>query len=297
MAATRLVLPATCANASYLSTAEQFSAATKIESVTCVRDPRTDATVFIGWIPDESSAVLSFRGTVSRSDALTDLKFLPRQIEFLPELFPGATAHLGFLTHFTGLTSAKHEERNVAAALLKLTGGTPPARVICTGHSMGGALACLGATWAALQFPAAEVRCITFGAPRVGNSRFIRAFKTLVGMRIRVVHGSDPVPAVPPPLRYSHFQPAVFFRRNGRSLEWRPEGWNRRLALALSDHHMLKYIKSVAAVLDVKEVEQSEVGEGEGEAEQREMKEMAAVAAAVLRAPWMWLQALGNSEV
>ena len=208
---------------------------------------------------------------------MADLKFLPRQIEFLPELFPGATAHLGFLTHFTGL---------------KLTGGKTPARVICTGHSMGGALAALGATWAALQFPAAEIRCITFGAPRVGNSRFIRAFKTLVGMRMRVVHGADPVPAVPPPLRYSHFQPAVFLRRSGK-LEWEPEGWHRRVALALSDHHMLKYISSVSAVLEVKEGEK-EVKE-EGEAEQR--KEMAAVAAAVMRAPWTWLQALGSSEV
>jgi Lipase (class 3) len=272
--------------------------------VTCVRDPRTDATVFIGWIPDESSAVLSFRGTASRSDALADLKFLPRQIEFLPELFPGATAHLGFLTHFTGLTSATDEERNVATALLKLTGGKIPARVICTGHSMGGALACLGATWSALQFPTAEIRCITFGAPRVGNSRFIRAFKTLVGMRMRVVHGADPVPAVPPPLRYSHFQPTVFLRKN--KLEWRPEGWHRRLALALGDHHMLKYIASVAAVaaegkeigqkgLSEDEMEQRKVGEGE--AEQREGREMAAVAAAVTRAPWTWLQALGSSEV
>jgi hypothetical protein len=240
--------------------------------------------------------VLSFRGTASRSDALADLKFLPRQIEFLPELFPGATAHLGFLTHFTGLTSASDKARNIATAVLSLTNGKQPSRAICTGHSMGGALASLGATWAALQFPTAEVRCITFGAPRVGNSRFIRAFKTLVGMRMRVVHGADPVPAIPPPLRYSHFQPAVFLRRNGQ-LEWGPEGLHRRVALALSDHHMLKYVLSVAAVLDGNEGAAQKEGVGQKEAEQREGKEMAAVAAAVMRAPWTWLQALGQLQL
>ena len=98
---------------------------------------------------------------------------------------------------------------------------------------------------------------------------------------------------------------------------------------------MMKYKGSIAAVLEVLEADTGEVKkvlntaaavamtatvatEGEGdrgnvvgeggneveergraevEAEQRERNEMAAVAAAVMRAPWTWLQALGSREM
>lgn len=55
-----------------------------------------------------------------------------------------------------------------------------------------------GATWAALQYPMADIRCITFGSPRVGNKAFKRAFHTLVGTSLRLVHGGDPIPVLPP---------------------------------------------------------------------------------------------------
>ena len=55
-----------------------------------------------------------------------------------------------------------------------------------------------GATWAALQYPQADIRCVTFGSPRVGNKAFKRAFHTLVGTSLRLVHGGDPVPVLPP---------------------------------------------------------------------------------------------------
>lgn len=139
------------------------------------------------------------------------------------------------------LTSASDPGRHIGAALGTLSGGRAPSRVLCIGHSLGGALATLGqqqavlelkgigclksvglwvasgavctrflslllipiisdhvgslqprqahfslalhppcptlppgATWAALQWPGADVRCITFGSPRVGNRKFVR---------------------------------------------------------------------------------------------------------------------------
>lgn len=55
-----------------------------------------------------------------------------------------------------------------------------------------------GAAWAALQWCKADVRCITFGSPRVGNRPFKQAFHSLVGTSFRCVHGRDPVPTLPP---------------------------------------------------------------------------------------------------
>jgi hypothetical protein len=56
----------------------------------------------------------------------------------------------------------------------------------------------VGATWAALEYHTADVRCITFGSPRVGNHKFRAAFHSLVGCSLRVVYGGDPVPLMPP---------------------------------------------------------------------------------------------------
>ena len=44
-----------------------------------------------------------------------------------------------------------------------LTGGLDPFHVTVTGHSLGGAVAAISASWFALQYPGADVTCITFG--------------------------------------------------------------------------------------------------------------------------------------
>ena len=57
-----------------------------------------------------------------------------------------------------------------------------------------------GAAWAALEYPDADIRCITFGSPRVANKVFGKAFNALVGTSLRLVHGFDPIPSLPPSL-------------------------------------------------------------------------------------------------
>ena len=46
-----------------------------------------------------------------------------------------------------------------------------------TGFCFGGSLATIAACWAGLQSPTSDVRCITFGAPNVGNAAFVEAFR------------------------------------------------------------------------------------------------------------------------
>ena len=52
-----------------------------------------------------------------------------------------------------------------------------PRKVLCTGYCGAGAMATVAAVWMALQCPTADVRCMTFGSPRVGNSAFCEAFR------------------------------------------------------------------------------------------------------------------------
>jgi predicted lipase len=80
-----------------------------------------------------------------------------------------------------------------------------PRRVTCTGYSLGGSLASLAACWASYTLATADVRCITFGALRVGNIDFRSAFENMVGTKYRVVFQHDPVPhALDKRLLYAH---------------------------------------------------------------------------------------------
>eukprot|EP00884_Botryococcus_braunii_P008341 jgi/Botrbrau1/17508/Bobra.0054s0084.1 len=72
-------------------------------------------------------------------------------------------------------------------------------RIYVTGHSLGGALASIGACMLVKRFPAADVNCITFASPRAGNKYFDAAFSTLISTSLRFVYNYDAVPTVPMP--------------------------------------------------------------------------------------------------
>ena len=77
-----------------------------------------------------------------------------------------------------------------AQVIQHVSGGVLPARLAFAGYAEGGALAKLAAVWGAAAHPNAQARCITFGAPRVGDARCVRF--TLSAARC------------PPPLRSRH---------------------------------------------------------------------------------------------
>ncbi|KAK9915715.1 hypothetical protein WJX75_003049 [Coccomyxa subellipsoidea] len=169
----------------------------------------------------------------------------------------GPQAHGGFLYAFNSVAERpwpkefgtatpnfgpKDREKTLDAALLrqideynllcsdkkghKTLDATHLTRIICTGHSLGGALATLAAVWARValvkHIPAAgslHVSCVTLGSPLVGDKRFAEAFRVLQYNNgkgdadrspqtldcTRIYHAMDPVPMVPPaPWGFQH---------------------------------------------------------------------------------------------
>lgn len=57
--------------------------------------------------------------------------------------------------------------------LLEQMGGASAARVMVTGHSLGGAMATLAAHAIKTRFPNAMITVYTYGQPRVGNRAFM----------------------------------------------------------------------------------------------------------------------------
>ena len=97
-------------------------------------------------------------------------------------------------------------------------------KIICTGHSLGGATAVAMAAFE-LQRRHGIQGLVTFGAPRVGNATFaafVTAGVQMSGGHIyRFVNLCDPVPAVPTLWRYRHAGAPHYFSLDG-SLKVRP---------------------------------------------------------------------------
>ena len=53
-------------------------------------------------------------------------------------------ADAGFMQQFAAVCRPDEPEKNMAKVIEKLSGGKTPTRILCCGHSLGGALATLG---------------------------------------------------------------------------------------------------------------------------------------------------------
>ncbi len=151
-------------------------------------------------LSNPSALVIVFRGTrlqvrnlfdvaefvlINQNDLWTDTKFFPAA-------WPtDGKVHSGFLEAFSEISPILDRV---------VTNRTPGQRVWLTGHSLGGALATLAA--AHLGFEQVHA-ATTYGAPRVGDSAFIRSIPE--ARLARYVHRDDWVATVPPTiLGYAH---------------------------------------------------------------------------------------------
>ena len=215
-------------------------AADLFDPVAFIDHPATDTQLWVGANFERRALGMAFRGTEMDKimDVLTDLNALPT--EFNPEeALPAevrATKKAGPIpytkdvwTHsgFTGAYRAVH-----GAAFRVLTeamraadaqaGGSAPGKpwtLYFCGHSLGGALATLGAYEAAhTAFADGTVKKImlyNYGSPRVGSAAFKAAFDAAIPDAWRVINAADIIPRVPRLLGYAHVGHVVCLNRDG----------------------------------------------------------------------------------
>jgi len=133
-----------------------------------------------------SEAILAFRGTQSRGSILQDLKVIDRQT-------PDGRLHAGFADGYADIHDG-------IVSRLRRDGA---ARVWLTGHSLGGALAVVGAMRLA-EAGIAVAGVVTFGQPMVVRADLARVLHARLHDRyVAFVNANDPVPRLVIP--FVHF--------------------------------------------------------------------------------------------
>lgn len=165
---------------------------------------------------------VAFRGTYSVANTVVDLSTIPQ--EYVP--YPGdddhddssglllgtvqtkcnnCTVHMGFHTAW------RHTKNQILPDLLQAMTGNPEYQLHLVGHSLGGAVAALGAL--EIQGRGWDPIVTTFGEPRVGNKGLVEfidnrfnlvstknnavAVKKIDLKYRRITHIDDPVPLLP----------------------------------------------------------------------------------------------------
>ncbi|KAF2197958.1 alpha/beta-hydrolase [Delitschia confertaspora ATCC 74209] len=160
---------------------------------------RTDVTGFVATDTTNNLTILSFRGSASIQNWLTnlDLSTIPT------DLCPGCTAHSGFWSSWL------ESRTGVLDAIKTAARENPGYKLIVTGHSLGGAIATLAA--AELRNSGYETALYTFGAPRIAGPKLSSFISQQPGGNYRVTHWNDPVPRLPPiPMGFVHVSPEYY---------------------------------------------------------------------------------------
>jgi triacylglycerol lipase len=137
--------------------------------------------------------ILAYRGSEETgiNDWIRDLKFIPASFPY-GDGNQAIQVHAGFIEAYS----------SVREAMVKVAKESQHKKVICTGHSLGGALATLSAVDVKYNVPGKEVNCYTFGSPKVGNADFVKFYNGRVPQTFRFVNGVDLVPSLPPDIPF-----------------------------------------------------------------------------------------------
>lgn len=155
---------------------------------TFVSSPQTGADAAVAWIESTQTAVLVWDGAVDAEDWLQNARLSQtcayRPIDIAKEPQTDVLVHEGFYAQFSSVTVAaasSDPSANITAAILSLSGGVTPRRILVTGHSLGSALAPLSAVWLSTVWTNASISVSGTGVPRVGNQPWLDLFRRTVG--------------------------------------------------------------------------------------------------------------------
>ncbi len=182
--------------------------------------------------------IIAFGGTANPADVQTDLRVGLKLVSYLP---PNCKVHEGFDAKYATVRASLREE------VRRLNPAADAERLICCGHSLGGALATICSLDFAAQEGGLRTVCVTFGSPRVGSSSFAYHFNRDVDESYRFVNRRDLIPHTPSRWLYKHVRGCLVFRPDGRVSAG--SRMPRFAFHSLDDHSMRAYKRNFEACL------------------------------------------------
>jgi hypothetical protein len=164
----------------------------------------------------DGTIYVAFRGSSSVFDFISDFDFIQ-----VPFNSGNAWVHRGFKLQLESIKDVVFADCD------------PLKKTVFCGHSLGGGLATLAALAYKLANPQSEVSCITFGAPRIGNSGFASLFREHVSECARFVTEKDIVPVMSAIFEYVHVNDAYCMKDNKVYREEGDAHWTFRSACSL----------------------------------------------------------------
>jgi Lipase (class 3) len=174
-------------------------------------DSSSDTQGLVGVLPSQEAIYIVFRGSESIMDWYYDLSVL--LVQYPRPADGSAHVHAGF---YAALNSVLPRlMRTLRPLLIRY----PRYRIVCTGHSLGGALA----TLMALELVAPDstlplddrmVHLVNFGSPRVGDAAFAAYASDVLTSKFRFTHFKDIVPHTPY-LGFLHLEGERYENANG----------------------------------------------------------------------------------
>lgn len=172
----------------------------------------TDNLGYLAYNEAKNTIFLVFRGTMDTSA----MNWVAQNFNFPKTEYPSnechqCKVHRGFYQAYKNLGVSE-----MMKDLKDLKSKYPEAKLVVSGHSLGGAMAYFGFLDACDKVGKVDL-LITYGAPRVGDSEFANYFKNknCGGEKFRVVYKKDPVPHVPPSVMgFSHGFSEIYYENN-----------------------------------------------------------------------------------
>ncbi|KIY71074.1 alpha/beta-hydrolase [Cylindrobasidium torrendii FP15055 ss-10] len=150
---------------------------------------------YVGYDPSLKSIIVGHQGTDTSKllPVLTDANFFLTDLE--DGLFPGLDSDVQVHNGFG--ESQADSARDVLAAVKKGLSAYSTKAVTVVGHSLGGAIALISGVFLDIQIPAATVKVVTYGQPRVGNSAFADWVDAHLDSVVHITNKKDLVPILP----------------------------------------------------------------------------------------------------
>eukprot|EP00608_Synchroma_pusillum_P010656 CAMPEP_0198428638 /NCGR_PEP_ID=MMETSP1452-20131203/6683_1 /TAXON_ID=1181717 /ORGANISM="Synchroma pusillum, Strain CCMP3072" /LENGTH=272 /DNA_ID=CAMNT_0044149035 /DNA_START=75 /DNA_END=893 /DNA_ORIENTATION=+ len=166
----------------------------------------TDVQGFVGYLPYRETIYVVIRGSESLRNWIANLDFEFRDLDSTCD---DCQVHEGFSR------AAYLVSDDAINSVASLKESYPGAKIVATGHSLGGAVAHLLALILRTYYD--DVELYTFGSPRVVNEEFADVNNALLGDKsFRVVHNTDVVPHMPPEFfGYHHIATEYWEKEDG----------------------------------------------------------------------------------